>query len=510
MSSLHLHAEQPASPVDKTANQSSRRSTASSNFSTTRKKTISEVERLEIENRKMEDRLIALKENLSKQKEKRGQTESIWKGGDQQRGSLKTYADDVLIAKRMAKKKQTTTPPSNLKASSIYAGIADEANAQLQSFEGQMETRLQQLDSLHSQYKGDSGLTESAASKTKSFEKTDPVVAATDASVSSNTHIQRQQEHQTEPIQPTPPTQPISLHMWQIPSHPTTPHPTTLEDPQPPPPKSFLSALETWTSAATASAAEIPSSKSLPQGTTPFRIRRSRLRLKSPPPVSSSSSEPIVQQPASISNNAEFNEQESHNSFIEALNEWRKGAPEKPEPVKAGLVNGQFDEQKSRDSFLEALKEWRSGTDAPSPTTKTHAPKEDDTVGTSTTASFDNNLTMSQRVASALESIAQSSSLSYLDKLLLARLRQNDATTFEKRMSPTKSTYDIEDSDSEDFSASVFWPASHEMQQTQVQNKPSGQERPEIELEFEVLSNTSESGSMTQCLIEEPEDDDIA
>ncbi|KAI8832071.1 hypothetical protein BJ741DRAFT_292723 [Chytriomyces cf. hyalinus JEL632] len=213
MSSLHPHPEQPASPVDKTANQSSRRSTASSNFSTTRKKTISEVERLEIENRKMEDRLTALKENLSKQKEKRGQTESIWKGGDQQRGSLKTYADDVLIAKRLAKKKQMTTPPSALKASSRYAGIADEANAQLQTFEGQMETRLKQLDSLHSQYKGNSGLPDSPASKAKFFEKTDPVVASTGASVPSKPHIQKEQEVETEPIQPTPPTQPISLQM---------------------------------------------------------------------------------------------------------------------------------------------------------------------------------------------------------------------------------------------------------------------------------------------------------
>ncbi|KAJ3231110.1 hypothetical protein HDU78_007882 [Chytriomyces hyalinus] len=507
MASLHLHPEQPASPVDKTASQSSRRSTASSNFSTTRKKTISEVERLEIENRKMEDRLTALKENLSKQKEKRGQTESIWKGGDQQRGSLKTYADDVLIAKRMAKKKQTTTQPSALKASSRYSGIADEANAQLQTFEGQMETRLKQLDSLHSQYKGDSGLADSAASNTKSFEKTDPAVAATNASVSSNPHIQKGQEHQTEPIKPTPPTQPISLQMWLIPSHPTTPHPTH-EDPHSPPPRSFLSALETWTSAATASAAEIPSSKSLPQGSTPFRIRRNRLRLKSPPPVSST--EPVVQQSESISNNAEFNEQESHNSFLEALNEWRNGAPEKLEPVKADLFDGEFEEQKSRDSFLEALKEWRSGTDAPASTTKTRAPKEDDTVGTSTTASFDNNLTMSQRVASTLESIGQSSSLSYLDKLLLARLRQNDAKTFESRTSPRKSTYDIEDSDSEDLFASVFWPASHEMQQSRIQNEPCGDERPDIELEFEILSNTSESGSMTQCLIEEPADDDVA
>ncbi|KAJ3404628.1 hypothetical protein HDU80_002567 [Chytriomyces hyalinus] len=455
----------------------------------------------------MEDRLTALKENLSKQKEKRGQTESIWKGGDQQRGSLKTYADDVLIAKRMAKKKQTTTPPSALKASSKYSGIADEANAQLQTFEGHMETRLKQLNSLHGQCKGDSGLTDSAASKTKLFEKTDPAVTATNTSVLSNPHIQKGQEHQTEPIQPTPPTQPISLQMWQIPSHPTTIHPTH-EDTHSPSPKSFLSALETWTSAATASAAEIPSSKSLPQGSTPFRIRRNRLRLKSPPPVLST--EPVVQQSESISNNAEFNEQESHNSFLEALNEWRNRAPEKIEPVKADLFDGEFDEQKSRDSFLEALKEWRSGTDAPASTTKTRAPKEDDTVGTSTTASFDNNLTMSQRVASTLESIGQSSSLSYLDKLLLARLRQNGAKTFESPASPTKSTYDMEDSDSEDLSASVFWPASHETQQSRIQNKPCGHERPDIELEFEILSNTSESGSMTQCLIEEPADVDVA
>ncbi|KAJ3233642.1 hypothetical protein HDU81_002085 [Chytriomyces hyalinus] len=468
----------------------------------------------------MEDRLTALKENLSKQKEKRGQADSIWKGGDQQRGSLKTYADDVLIAKRLAKvaspsvehinsaltlyaQKKQNTPPTVLKASSRYAGIADEATAQLQTFEGQMETRLKQLDSLHSQYKGDSGLSDPSLSKTKAIEKTDPITTAKDSSVSSKSHNQNIQEHQIDQIQPTPPTQPNPQQMWQVTSHPTTPHPTTHGDQQPTSPKSFLSSLETWTSAATASAAEIPSSQSLPQGSTPFRIRRNRLLLKSPP----APSEPVVVQ-QSISNNSEFNEQESHNSFLEALNEWRNGASEKPAPVKTDLFDGQFDEQKSRDSFLEALKEWRSGGDTPVPTSKPHAPKEDDTVGTSTTATFDTNLTLSQKVASALENISHASSLSYLDKLLLARLRQNDATTFETRTSPTKPTHDMEDSDSEDFSASVFWPANHEMQHAQIYNKPSGHKSPDIELEFEILSNTSETGSMTQCLIEEPADDD--
>ncbi|KAI8622640.1 hypothetical protein BC830DRAFT_269454 [Chytriomyces sp. MP71] len=99
----------------------------------------------------MEERLVALKETLSKQKEKRGTTESIWKGGNLQRGSLKSYADDVLLAKKLAKERQKQ---ANLR----YSGISDEAATQLRSFEDEVAARLMKLQSLHSQSTGHAGL----------------------------------------------------------------------------------------------------------------------------------------------------------------------------------------------------------------------------------------------------------------------------------------------------------------------------------------------------------------
>ncbi|KAJ3103092.1 hypothetical protein HDU97_010372 [Phlyctochytrium planicorne] len=59
----------------------------------------SELERLEFENKKMEERLQALKEYLAIEKEKRGESTFVWKAGKQQRGSLSKYAGDVLAKK---------------------------------------------------------------------------------------------------------------------------------------------------------------------------------------------------------------------------------------------------------------------------------------------------------------------------------------------------------------------------------------------------------------------------
>eukprot|EP01112_Ceratiomyxa_fruticulosa_P023973 TRINITY_DN9453_c0_g1_i1.p1 TRINITY_DN9453_c0_g1~~TRINITY_DN9453_c0_g1_i1.p1 ORF type:complete len:279 (+),score=81.93 TRINITY_DN9453_c0_g1_i1:159-995(+) len=85
-----------------------------------------------------------------------------------------------------------------------------------------------------------------------------------------------------------------------------------------------------------------------------------------------------------------FNEDESHRSFLEALNEWRRGSgisekvSEKPKPtnvsvsasetgVGGDLLKGAFDEGESHQSFLEALNAWRGNTTAQSDT-KTSKP----------------------------------------------------------------------------------------------------------------------------------------
>ncbi|KAJ3216783.1 hypothetical protein HDU67_008960 [Dinochytrium kinnereticum] len=88
------------------------------------KKRLSDVERLEMENRKMEDRLQSLRDYLAIQKEKRGESESVWKAGRLQRGSLGNYAGDVL-AKRGVKK-------------ASFKGVAGEA----QSIEDAMRSAL--------------------------------------------------------------------------------------------------------------------------------------------------------------------------------------------------------------------------------------------------------------------------------------------------------------------------------------------------------------------------------
>ncbi|KAI8852854.1 hypothetical protein BC829DRAFT_487292 [Chytridium lagenaria] len=70
---------------------------------TKKRQQITDVERLEVENKKMEERLQALRDYLAIQKEKRGESESVWKAGKMRRGSLTNYAGDVL-AKRHTKK----------------------------------------------------------------------------------------------------------------------------------------------------------------------------------------------------------------------------------------------------------------------------------------------------------------------------------------------------------------------------------------------------------------------
>ncbi|KAJ3191515.1 hypothetical protein HK101_007655 [Irineochytrium annulatum] len=102
-----------------------------------KKKPMSEIERLELDNQKMEDRLQALRDSLSRSKEKRGNSDVVWKAGRQQRGSLKTYAEDVLMKKHLKKER--------------FKGVAEEGlNAGVKEVESVVATRLAQLQQIQS------------------------------------------------------------------------------------------------------------------------------------------------------------------------------------------------------------------------------------------------------------------------------------------------------------------------------------------------------------------------
>ncbi|KAL2920065.1 hypothetical protein HK105_200131 [Polyrhizophydium stewartii] len=67
-----------------------------------KKKPMTEIERLELENKRMEERLREFRDNIARQKAKRSlpaSRESLWTGGDASRGSLTKYASDVLAKK---------------------------------------------------------------------------------------------------------------------------------------------------------------------------------------------------------------------------------------------------------------------------------------------------------------------------------------------------------------------------------------------------------------------------
>ncbi|ORY30130.1 hypothetical protein BCR33DRAFT_724439 [Rhizoclosmatium globosum] len=481
---------------------------------------MSEVERLELENKKMEERLVVLKENLSKQKER--EADSIWKGGNSTRGSLNTYATDVLAKKQQAK---------NL-TQKRYKGIADETQNELKSFELAVEKRLNQLEKLHNQSTGREGLpadpsliiaphpkVAAAAQPQTTLETTsareEKVIYARQQPVDSPSNI-------VPEIKPTPPTLPpptSSLQMWKIPSRPATPIAESNATPT-----SFLENLQTWTTAATASAAEIPSSSSLPNGpTTPFRIRRNRVKIINQPLSSTSkdtltdSTENGIQSGGSLLQ-GDFDETSSHQSFLNGLEEWRRAGQKKkeetveeksPEAKGGRFLEGDFDETKSRESFLRALEHWRKGGESSTDKKNSESRVEDDTIGTSTTDSF--GISGSKAMESTLKLLDSSESgISYLDKLLLARLRSETPTLelegINQKESPDKDGGE-DSEDSEDLVASVFWPPQLNIPK-EFPEQNAFQTSPTVQFEFQVLSTTGndyQSNGQSQYIVEEPD-----
>ncbi|KAJ3049551.1 hypothetical protein HK097_009468, partial [Rhizophlyctis rosea] len=92
----------------------------------TKKKQLSEIEKLELDNQRMEERLSALKDSLAKQKEKRvtSSRESLWRGGEARNGSLGAYAQEVLAKKRQAvKAKRASFSGAGAEADQLRKGL---------------------------------------------------------------------------------------------------------------------------------------------------------------------------------------------------------------------------------------------------------------------------------------------------------------------------------------------------------------------------------------------------
>ncbi|KAJ3038736.1 hypothetical protein HDV00_000396 [Rhizophlyctis rosea] len=95
---------------------------------------MSEIEKLELDNQKMEERLNALRDSLAKQKEKRTTTgsESVWRGGEARNGSLGAYAQEVLAKKRQAAKAKRAS----------FSGTGTEADHLRKGLETALKTQV--------------------------------------------------------------------------------------------------------------------------------------------------------------------------------------------------------------------------------------------------------------------------------------------------------------------------------------------------------------------------------
>ncbi|KAJ3020765.1 UNVERIFIED_CONTAM: hypothetical protein HDU68_009977 [Siphonaria sp. JEL0065] len=524
---------------------------SASGFSTRRNKAVmSEVDRLELENKLMEERLLALKDNLSKQKEKRGTAESIWKGGNSTRGSLNTYAVDVLHAKKQAKAAvQVQTQPKKKR----YDGLMNEATQELQNFEAVVEKRLAQLDTLHSQSTGASGMpadpsliiapapkvSASSQPETKETTQTHDRIIQARPPPKPESPPEEYLAIETPVITPAPPSMPPpAAKMWKVPSRSETPQKQP-ESSKPPEqePNSFLANLQSWTATAAATAAEIPSSKTLPEGTpSSLRVRRSRVKQIDPPVSNTLPVLPVSQaqtslhEPVSPQNGGEFNEEESHKSFLSALEQWRNTGKqetrkdEENEHVGGGgvFLSGDFDEGESRASFLDALEEWRNGGSSKKERVKVKV--DDDSIGTSTNDSYG--------IASSTENVLQSTvkmlgstegSLSYLDKMLLARYRSatpsNDPVSISNFQSTKSTTVGVseymggsESEDSEDLVSDVFWPPQLNKRYERVDERvvENDVSRSVVQFEVQVLSTEfiNRGGVRSTYIVEEPDSEE--
>jgi len=198
-----------------------------------------------------------------------------------------------------------------------------------------------------------------------------------------------------------------------------------------------------------------------PRGRRP--PQRAAVTMPSPPPERDSSS---AEAPSSTSTSAAadattaaipvvatgsaametYDEEASHVSFLEALNEWRLGrAAEAVEALATtdtaathdsgageggALLGGQYNEAAGAASFREAVEAWRAGrSDTPMQQATAPRPSTSSTVQTRAVAS----------AASVPITFSTTSSLSYVEKIMLERRRRDPAAISRAGATKTRS-----------------------------------------------------------------------
>ncbi|KAI9356530.1 hypothetical protein DFJ73DRAFT_822952 [Zopfochytrium polystomum] len=335
------------------------------------RKNLTEVEKLEIHNQRMEQRLEMLREEMSRQKEKRGTTETLWRAAKPSRGTLNNYADDVLAKKNAALKMRR------------YGGATEQAHAELKKVEAVVQSRLDQLSALQQ----------------AKVPPVEPTVSQLEGGTVGPPLSPRPPENARSESLPKPP------RMWRV--------PTSLGVRSQTPEKGLASVPKP--------------SRHDETGAVPTNAKSVDLTAKSP-----------------------------------------------------ALLDGDYDERESRNSFLQALNEWRAGRQsAEKASSRDSSPRPQSRTGdtsTSTQDSFQLSRNPASLAAAAERQITfhdntDQRSLTYLDRMLLKQFRASangtdaeDAEGGRQSLSATSSIKpevaqrdsDVSDSESDDME-DMFW-----------------------------------------------------
>ncbi|KAJ3123395.1 hypothetical protein HK098_001939 [Nowakowskiella sp. JEL0407] len=299
----------------------------------------------------MEKQLTALREALAKQKERRSQTAqaSIWKGGLSEKSGLKSYAADVLAQKNAA-----------IKAKKGYTGIGKEVDSKRSMLEKAIDLHKKELKT--------------------SLKPAQ--ISATPTPPPNNAFI------------PTSPRKQVSAtpkKMWTVPEIPDTP----IQTPQ----------------------------TTLPQlHPTPLRPART-FQIYTPPPSYTIHVSKQSNKKQEIDANDTKNTTGNQHTTAESDN-----------AKDSSLFGGSFNETESHQSFLDALNEWRSQR---TPEVKNTPDNKRAESSGSIIENGTDSMTMTDPEPTNPESHSQidiqqyyspETTLSYADKLLLQKLRSNSAT----------------------------------------------------------------------------------
>ncbi|KAI8801629.1 hypothetical protein BJ742DRAFT_859021 [Cladochytrium replicatum] len=281
-------ANQPSANTSSAPPQSSKTRTAPA-------KKLNEVDKLELDNRRMEEQLAALREALEKQKALRGKSEFVWRGGQQNR-SVSAYAHEVLAQKNVALKAKK----------SGYSGVGAEADAKRSMIEKAIALHKKQQDAPRN--------------------PVPPTLKPASDPARANFLLARPyREVRDDHIEPTPsstkePTK--ELRQWRV--------PTALGDGSRPSSSSSLIASSLLPYKPPPSYSDVMES-------------RKKVEMKNQTPTERDPDEPEkIENGGGAFFEGQFNETESRASFLEALNAWRSTSDIKDTtqgPQREGVEN---------------------------------------------------------------------------------------------------------------------------------------------------------------------------